>query len=202
MTRIKCCGMFREADIEAVNATQPDMVGFVVEFPKSHRSITKQRLAELAPLVAEGIERVGVFVDAPVELVARLADQRLIDIAQLHGHEDEAYIASLRAAALGLRIIRAFKVRTSEDVARAEASSADLVLLDNGQGTGERFDWSLVQHVGRDFILAGGLTPENVTGAIAATHPWAVDLSSGLETDRLKDPAKIEAAVDAVRRNA
>ena len=197
--RIKCCGMFREEDIAAVNAARPDMVGFVVDFPRSHRSVTPERLAALAPLVDEGICRVGVFVDEPVETVAALAGEGLIDVAQLHGHEDEAYIAQLRAAAPALKVIQAFKVRSAEDVARAEASSADMVLLDNGQGTGERFDWTLVRSVTRPFMLAGGLTPENVGEAITAVHPWGVDLSSGLETGRLKDAEKIAAAVRAVR---
>lgn len=197
--RIKCCGMIREEDISAVNAARPDMVGFVVDFPRSHRSVLPERLAELVMLVDEGICRVGVFVDEPVETVADLAASGLIDMAQLHGHEDGDYVAELRRAVPGMRIIQAFKVRSGEDIERAEASSADMVLLDNGQGTGERFDWTLVRSVTRPFMLAGGLTPENVGEAITAVHPWGVDLSSGLETGRLKDAEKIAAAVRAVR---
>ena len=134
MTRVKCCGMFRDEDVAAVNAARPDMVGFVVEFPKSHRSVAERELARLSAQVAPGITRVGVFVDAPIELIGRLAALRVIDAAQLHGHEDAAYVARLRAAAPALALIQAFRVRAAEDVAAAEASPADLVLLDNGQG--------------------------------------------------------------------
>ena len=197
-TRVKLCGMFRPEDIEAVNDIRPDYVGFVVDFPRSYRSVPAEELPALALRVAQGITRVGVFVDEPVEVVARLFAQGAIDVAQLHGHEDEAYIARLRAAC-AVPIVQAFRIREPSDVARAEASTANLVLLDNGQGTGETFDWSLVQQVRRPFVLAGGLSASNVATAIEATHPWAVDMSSGIETGGLKDPAKMRAAVLAVR---
>lgn len=197
-TRVKLCGMFRQEDVDAVNAARPDYVGFVVDFPRSHRSVAADDLPALSMRVASGIRRVGVFVDEPVDKVARLFGEGAIDVAQLHGSEDESYIEALRQAC-DVPIIQAFRVRSTADVARAESSSADLVLLDNGQGTGETFDWSLVRGVRRPFVLAGGLTPENLGDAIAATHPWGVDLSSGIETDGLKDPSKMRAAVDAVR---
>lgn len=200
-TRIKLCGMFRPEDVAAVNAFRPDFVGFVVDFPRSHRSVAASDLPILSSQVDKGIKRVGVFVDEPVETVADLYGQGAIDVAQLHGHEDETYIAALRALC-DVPIIQAFRVRTKADVARAEASGADVVLLDNGQGTGEAFDWSLVCDVSRPFILAGGLGPRNVADAIAATRPWGVDMSSGIETDGLKDPAKMVAAIAAVRGGA
>ncbi|MBR3317471.1 MAG: phosphoribosylanthranilate isomerase [Atopobiaceae bacterium] len=197
-TRVKLCGMFRPEDVEAVNDIRPDYVGFVVDFPRSHRSVSAEELPALTSRVAQDITRVGVFVDEPVEVVARLFAQGAIDVAQLHGREDEAYIAQLRAAC-AVPIVQAFRVCKPSDVARAEASTANLVLLDNGQGTGETFDWSLVQQVRRPFVLAGGLSASNVATAIEATHPWAVDMSSGIETGGLKDPAKMRAAVLAVR---
>ncbi|MBR3315537.1 MAG: tryptophan synthase subunit beta [Atopobiaceae bacterium] len=197
-TRVKLCGMMRPEDIEAVNEARPDYVGFVVDFPRSHRSVASEELPALSTLVAPGIQRVGVFVDAPVENVARLFVQGAIDVAQLHGHEDEGYIARLRSAC-GVPIIQAFSIRAASDVACAEASSADLVLLDNGQGTGEAFDWSLVRGVRRPFLLAGGLTAANVAQAMASVHPWGVDMSSGIETDGVKDRKKILAAVRAVQ---
>lgn len=199
-TRVKLCGMFRQEDIEAVNQVRPDFVGFVVDFPRSHRSVTVQQLADLAPRVTQGIKRVGVFVNEPVEVVASLYEQGLIHVAQLHGTEDERYLASLRAAC-PVPTIQAFKVRTAQDVARAQASTANLVLLDNGQGTGKTFDWSLLEGVGRPFMLAGGLGPHNVAEAIAAVSPsvWGVDMSSGIETCGRKDLTKMAAAVAAVR---
>lgn len=199
-TRIKCCGMFRDEDIAAVNEAKPDFCGFIVDFPKSHRNVSPERAAELAAQLDASIVPVGVFVDEDPAVVAQMVRGGAIRAVQLHGHEDEDYLARLRKLLPeGTPVVQAFMVRSAEDVTRAEASPADLVLLDNGQGTGQSFDWSLVRHVARPFVLAGGLTPGNVAQAIHAVHPWAVDLSSGLETDGLKDPDKIKAAVAAVR---
>lgn len=199
-TRIKCCGMFREEDIAAVNEAKPDFCGFIVDFPKSHRNVSPERAAELAAQLDASIVPVGVFVDEDPEVIARMVRAGAIRAVQLHGREDAGYLARLRKLLPeGTPVVQAFKVRDAGDVTHAETSSADLVLLDNGQGTGQSFDWSLVRHVARPFVLAGGLTPGNVAEAIRAVHPWAVDLSSGLETNGLKDPDKIKAAVAAVR---
>ncbi len=195
---VKLCGMFRPEDIEAVNEAKPDLCGFVVDFPKSHRSVPAEALPALSMEVAPDIVRVGVFVDEPVGIVAQLVDDDAIDVVQLHGHEDEDYVSDLREL-VDVAIIQAFRVRSAEDVGSAMSSSADLVLLDNGQGTGEAFDWSLVAGVDRPFLLAGGLGPDNVAQAIRDVRPWGVDMSSSLETDGLKDPNKILAAVAAVR---
>ncbi len=195
--RVKLCGMSREEDIDAVNEAMPDMVGFVTGFPKSHRNVEPARLASLAPCVDERVYRVAVSVNAEVGRVAHNA-RRHVDIVQLHGDEDEDYLAFLRMRSKA-GIIQAFRIRSRADVERALRSSADMVLLDAGQGSGERFDWELVEGVERPFILAGGLTPENVGEAIRSLHPWGVDLSSGLESNRLKDPQKMAAAVAAVR---
>ena len=198
-TRIKLCGMFREADILGVNAVLPDYVGFVIDFPKSKRSLTREQAAELSSQVAEGIIRVGVFVDEPIEYVAELFDAGTIDVAQLHGHEDEGYIGRLREVS-DVRICQAFQVRDTTAIERARMSSADMVLVDAGQGTGHAFDWSLLKGIDRDFILAGGLSPDNVEAAIEQVRPWGVDMSSGIETDGVKDPEKMRAAVAAVRK--
>jgi phosphoribosylanthranilate isomerase len=191
--------MFREADILCVNAVRPDYVGFVIDFPKSKRSLTRERVAQLSSQVDDRIVRVGVFVDEPQEFVAELFDAGTIDVAQLHGHEDEEYIARLRAIT-DVRIWQAFQVRDAAATERARASSADMVVVDAGQGTGRVFDWSLVQGLDRDFILAGGLGPDNVAAAIEQVRPWGVDMSSGIETDGVKDPEKMRAAVAAARK--
>ena len=203
-TLVKLCGMHRPEDVAAANAAGPDLVGFVVDFPRSHRSVPVAVLPALTAGVDPAIARVGVFVDEAPAVVAGLVASEAIDACQLHGHEDEAYLAGLRAelARAGVAkapVIQAFRVRERADVERAEASSADVILLDNGQGTGERFDWSLVTHVARPFILAGGLDPTNVTEAIVVAHPLGVDMSSGVETDGIKDESKMRAAVAAVR---
>ena len=207
--RVKLCGMFRPEDIDALAAmaaagAAPDMVGFIVDFPRSHRSVAPEQLAALTARAAAGAAvapwRVGVFVDKPAAQVARIAAGCGLDLVQLHGHETAADVRALQAAAPGLGIVQAFRVRSAEDVARACESPADMILLDSGQGSGETFDWSLAAAATRPFMLAGGLGPDNVARAIEQVRPWCVDMSSGIETDKLKDPGKMEAAVTAVRR--
>jgi len=197
MTKIKICGLYRPCDIEYVNAAKPDWCGFIINFPKSHRSLTPERVRALRRGLDGAVTPVGVFVDQPVETVAELLNDGTISVAQLHGHEDAAYIAALRAAAPGHPVWKAFKVRGPEDLTAANASPADLVLLDNGRGTGETFDWSLAGGVTRPCLLAGGLTPENIPEAVRRLHPFGLDISSGVETDGKKDCAKILAAVSA-----
>ena len=200
MTRIKICGLFRECDIEAVNKHRPDWCGFIVNFPKSHRSLAPDAVRALRSRLDPGITPVGVFVDQPAESVAAMLNDGTISVAQLHGREDAGYIARLRTLSPGCEIWKAVKVRSQADLSAANASPADLVVLDNGYGTGQTFDWSLAGGVTRPFLLAGGLTPENIPGAIAQLHPYGIDISSGVETEKLKDRNKIEAAIDAARK--
>lgn len=197
MTRIKICGLSRPEDVEAVNEARPDYCGFVVNFPKSRRNVSPERLRALRAMLDGGIVPVGVFVDQPPELVADLQNAGTIAVAQLHGREDEAYVARLRELTGGKPVWKAFRVRTAADVDAARRSTADRVLLDNGTGTGAAFDWTLVRDAGRPWILAGGLTPETIPGAVRALRPWCVDVSSGAETDGRKDRVKILAAVEA-----
>lgn len=197
MTKIKICGLSRLCDIEAANAIKPDYIGFVFA-EKSRRFVTHLQAAALRARLLPEIPAVGVFVDAKIGEIVQLAEQGIIRYAQLHGHEDAAYIAALREAC-SIPIIQAFRVSSREDVCRAVTSPAEQILLDSGAGTGQIFDWSLLQGLDRPFFLAGGLTPENVCDAISAVQPEAVDLSSGVETDGRKDFAKMRAFADAVR---
>lgn len=200
MTRAKICGLSREADIECVNRLLPEYVGFVFA-QKSRRYVSPQRALELREALDGRILAVGVFVNEPIENVASIVRSRAIDLVQLHGSEDEAYIAALREKTAA-PIIKAFKVACREDVEEARRSSAELILLDNGAGgTGESFDWSLVSDVGRPWLLAGGLSPENVREAIEKCAPYGVDVSSGVETDGIKDVLKIERFLSAVRKD-
>ena len=200
MTKIKICGLRRPQDIEAVNAARPDFAGFVVEVPGSRRSVDKRELRELAGRLEEGILSVGVFVNAPPELVAELLEEGTLDLAQLHGQEDEIYMAELRRLT-EKPLIQAFSIQTGQDAEQALESRADYLLLDRGRGgTGQTFDWSLLPEINRPFFLAGGLGEENLERAIRQVRPWAVDLSSSLETDGQKDPEKIRRAVELVRR--
>lgn len=196
---VKLCGMSRTEDVEAANACRPDLVGFVVDFPRSHRNVPVEGLSSLVAELDSSIPAVGVFVDEPVGRVVDAVAAGL-NVVQLHGDEDEAYLVRLREALpQGTPVIQAFRIRTAADVERANASTADLVLLDAGQGSGQAFDWALLAHATRPYLLAGGLGPDNVALAIRGLRPWGVDMSSGIETDRRKDPDKMAAAVAAVR---
>ena len=200
MTRIKICGLSRPCDVAFVNEARPDWCGFIIDFPRSHRSVTPREALALRRQLAPGIVPVGVTVDQPVEAVAALLRDGVVDVAQLHGTEDECYLAALRTLAPGHPLWKAFTLRTPDDLTAALASGADMILLDSSKGTGQTFDWSLLRGVARPFLLAGGLTPENIPRAVRAVHPWGVDLSSGVETDRRKDRDKILAAVAAARK--
>lgn len=197
MTRVKMCGLRRAEDIEAANRLMPEYIGFVFA-PASRRFISLEEAAALRQALSLGIRAVGVFVDEDAETVARLLESGVIDIAQLHGNEDEAYIARLKART-GKPVIRAFRVKNAEDLRAAEASPADMILLDAGAGDGKTFDWSMLSSVSRPYFLAGGLTPENTAEAVKRYHPFAVDVSSGIETDGFKDCNKMRAFMRAVR---
>ena len=197
MTKIKFCGLTRASDIDTANELGPEYIGFVFA-PKSKRYVTPERAAELKRRLAAGIKAVGVFVNDTPCHVADLLETGVIDIAQLHGSEDEEYIGHLRQLT-GKPIIRAFRIKTAEDIAEAEKCTADHVLLDSGAGTGEVFDWKLIKHMKRPYFLAGGLSPDNVENAVEQLTPYAVDVSSGIETDGVKDKVKMAAFAAAVR---
>ena len=197
MTRVKMCGLRRAEDIEAANRLMPEYIGFVFA-PASRRYIAPEEAAALRQRLRPGIRAVGVFVDAKESAAARLLAEGVIDIAQLHGNEDEAYITRLKART-GKPVIRAFRVKNAEDLRAAEASPADMILLDAGAGDGKTFDWSMLSSVSRPYFLAGGLTPENTAEAVKRYHPFAVDVSSGIETDGFKDCNKMRAFMRAVR---
>ena len=200
MTKIKMCGLSRPCDIAAANAIRPEYIGFVF-YPKSKRNVTPEQAAQLKKRLSPAIQAVGVFVDAAPEAVSALLRQGVIDMAQLHGHEDEAYLASLRQLT-DKPLLQAFRIAEADDVTRAMQSSADMVLLDAGMGSGEGFDWTLVRKIDRPYFLAGGLDADNVTAAIRQLRPYAVDVSSGIETDGQKDKEKMAAFATAVRKEA
>lgn len=201
MTKIKICGLYQPEDIQYVNQARPDWCGFIINFPRSHRSLTPNQVRELRRELADAVPPVGVFVDQPVDTVAALINDGTVSIAQFHGQEDAAYIAALRSAAPGHPVWKAYKVRSPEDLAVANRSTADLIILDNGYGTGETFDWSLAESVTRPYLLAGGLIPENIPDAVRRLHPYGLDISSGVETEKQKDFDKIQAAVAVARKD-
>lgn len=198
MTKIKLCGLTRPEDITAANVLEPDFVGFVFA-PKSRRCVTAEQAKALRNRLSPAIQAVGVFVDEEPERVAALLEAGIIDLAQLHGREDEGYLERLRALT-EKPILQAFPIKTPNDLERTQSSSADYILLDSGAGTGTTFDWGLLTSVRRPYFLAGGLGPDNVAQAIRTLHPWGVDVSSGIETGGVKDFHKMAAFAAAVRK--
>lgn len=198
MTKIKLCGLSRPCDIEAANELKPEYIGFVFA-SKSKRYITPEKAKELKQLLDATIKAVGVFVNEEAETIADLLNRSIVDIAQLHGNEDKDYIKQLRKLT-DKPIIKAIRMKSEKDLAAAERCSADYILLDSGAGTGTVFDWKLIQNTSKPYFLAGGLTPDNVENAVNTLHPYAVDVSSGIEIDGLKDQRKMAAFVAAVRK--
>ena len=197
MTKIKLCGLSRPDDILAANELAPDYIGFVF-WRKSRRFVDYDTAIELKKLLDPKIQAVGVFVDEEPDTVNRLLNRNIIDLAQLHGGEDESYINRLRRLT-DKPIIKAFRIKTESDIQSAMNSTADYILLDSGAGTGSMFDWELLRGVNRPYFLAGGLSPDSAALAVRSLHPYGVDVSSGIETDGLKDKIKMTAFVNAVR---
>ncbi len=198
MTEIKLCGLSRPCDIQIANELKPQYIGFVFA-PKSKRYVKPEKARELKQMLAPNIKAVGVFINEKPETIAAFLNNGLIDVAQLHGDESDDYIMQLRKYTDRL-IIKAFRIKTTEDIADAKQSAADYVLLDSGAGTGAVFDWNLIHSIQRPYFLAGGLQSGNVRAAIRTLRPFAVDVSSGIETNGVKDKTKMAAFVAAVRK--
>lgn len=198
MTRVKLCGLSRPCDIKAANKLDPEYIGFVFA-SKSRRYITPEKAEDLKGLLNPNIKAVGVFVNEFPENIACLLNDRIIDMVQLHGSEDETYIRQLRQLT-NKPVIKAFRIRSADDMEAVNCCTADYVLLDSGAGTGTIFDWKLIQDIKRPYFLAGGLGVENVENAVKMLRPFAVDVSSGIETNGIKDYAKMAAFMAAVRK--
>lgn len=191
MTKVKICGLMQPEHIKA--AGQADAVGFV--FAPSKRRVTIEQAAELAKHVPAGVEKIGVFVNESLEEIERTVRQVPLTMVQVHGEESDELIQ-----AISVPVVQAFSVRTAADVAKLNQSIADFVLVDAPGtefrgGSGHVFDWSLLEGASIDhsrLIVAGGLNPENVAVAIDQTKPFMVDVSSGVETEGVKDAMKIE----------
>ena len=197
MTKIKMCGLSRAEDIQAANAIKPDYIGFVFA-EISKRKVSALEASKLKSKLDPAVKAVGVFLDDKLDFVASMLNLGIVDVVQLHGSEDEEYIEKVRKIT-NKPIIKAFIIRSEEDVKRAERSTADYILLDGGKGEGRAFDWSLLKEIKRPYFLAGGLNPNNVGDAVKALKPFAVDVSTGIETDGVKDREKMTAFANTVR---
>lgn len=218
MLKIKFCGLFRECDIDYANALKPDFVGFIfVEHSK--RFVDFATAKALKSRLDSGVKAVGVFVDSPVERIIEALSEGIIDAVQLHGNENSAYISALKErmqsdlGAISL-IIKAINISDSHSLAQSfeiqAKCGADFILLDSpNAGSGKAFDWNaLAQSLAKSqnftrafqsrFLLAGGINVENIQSAIAL-KPFCIDISSGIETNGLKDFAKMQTIINAIR---
>ena len=198
MTKIKFCGLTRPCDIEAANEIKPDYIGFVFA-PKSKRRVSYKQAVDLKNLLSKEIKAVGVFLDEDIDQVISLLNLGIIDAAQLHGSESAEYIKRLQKET-GKPVIKAFQIRGAADVSAAENTIADYIILDAGTGEGKTFDWELIKEFKKPYFLAGGLNPGNVNDAMRQLHPYALDVSTGIETDGLKDKKKMAEFAAAVRK--
>lgn len=197
---VKICGLRTERDVDTAVEAGADAIGFV--FSDSPRRITPAAAARLVARVPENVLTVGVFRRESLEYVRSAAVGSGIGAVQLHGPEDRAYYDELSGG--GWTLIRA--AAFGDTVPRCGELGEDMLLLDAPvPGSGIAWDWSSKQvaAAGERWLLAGGLTPENVREAVDVTRPWGVDVSSGVEASRgVKDPALIKAFVEAARARA
>jgi len=197
LVKVKICGLSRLADIHAVNEEKPEYIGFV--FAESRRNVSPRLASDLRKKLSPGIIPVGVFVDETIENIVSLAWGGVIDVIQLHGSEDEEYIVKLKTMT-GRPVIKAVAIMNEGDAQKWAKTSADYLLLDGKiGGRGQRFDWDLIGKIDKPFFLAGGLNLKNIGTALEKVKPFAVDVSSGVETDGVKDHAKIREFIRMVR---
>lgn len=204
-TKIKFCGITSVDDADLAVSLGAWAVGMIL-WPGSPRAVSLQRAALLGQRLKRRAEAVGVFVNATLDEVVGAADAAELTIVQLHGDEGPAFCAEA-ARRTGCKVIKAMRVRSGADIQALSAYHTDFHLLDSYVpgivgGTGESFEWGLATQRRRPappLILSGGLTPENVGDAIAAVHPYAVDVSSGVErAPGQKDAAAMRAFAAAV----
>lgn len=198
MVKIKICGIKRIEDIKIVNRYKPDYIGFV--FADSKRKVSHETAKMLRDNLDCDIVPVGVFVDSTIDEIIKIFDEGTIDIAQLHGNENEDFISLLKEKTGNqLKIINAIEMSENINLDEYCNSKADYLLLDSGKGSGKTFDWNLIKSdLKKDFFLAGGLSSSNISDAIGEIKPYAVDLSSSLETDGFKDENKIKEIMEVI----
>lgn len=199
--KLKICGLKRPADAEYLNEFQPDFAGFV--FAGTKRKIDFETAKSLRKILNPEIQTVGVFVNEDIGFIRKLADEQVISFVQLHGDEDDTYIGKLREVC-SLPIIKAQRIASREDI---KPYSSDYYLFDTKRageygGTGESFGWNVLSDVGKPFFLAGGINLGNLDEALKVAtekNAFALDISSGVETDGFKDKLKIQETVRRVR---
>lgn len=208
--KVKMCGISKIETISAVVEAKPDYMGLV--FAPSKRQVTVEQAEILVEELhkqcinhydTKVVKTVGVFVNETLDNLVRIADTANLDAVQLHGDEDEAFIQSLKERT-NVEVWKAVQIRSAADVEKWIDSSADMLLFDayhkdERGGTGEVFDWSSLDAFERPFMLAGGIDSTNVARAIRTVRPYGIDISSGIETNGVKDDEKITAFTKIVK---
>ena len=208
--KVKMCGISKVETIPAVVEAKPDYMGLV--FAPSKRQVTVDQAKILVEELhkqcinhydTKVVKTVGVFVNETLDNLVRIADTANLDAVQLHGDEDEAFIQSLKERT-NVEVWKAIQIRTAADTEKWIDSSADMLLFDayhkdERGGTGEVFDWSSLDAFERPFMLAGGIDSTNVARAIRTVRPYGIDISSGIETNGVKDDEKITAFTKIVK---
>lgn len=208
--KVKMCGISKVETIPAIVDAKPDYMGLV--FAPSKRQVTVEQAKILVEELhkqyavrynSETIKTVGVFVNETVENLLKIAEEVKLDVIQLHGDEDESFIQILKEQS-NVEVWKAVQVRSAADAEKWIDSSADMLLFDayhkdERGGTGEVFDWSSLDEFERPFMLAGGIDSTNVARAIRTVRPYGIDISSGIETEGVKDDEKMKAFTNIVR---
>jgi indole-3-glycerol phosphate synthase/phosphoribosylanthranilate isomerase/anthranilate synthase/indole-3-glycerol phosphate synthase/phosphoribosylanthranilate isomerase len=209
-TQVKICGLRNARSIDTASEAGTDMLGFIFYKP-SHRYIAPRDVPSLLaacerfvhpPAKTSAPDLVGVFVNEDVEFINETAEEAGVQFVQLHGDETPEFCQRIHRP-----VIKALSISSTADLERLKAYQqvAWRLLLDTPTpqwgGTGNTHDWELARLAAKEtqIVLAGGLTPDNVSAAIQQIHPWGVDVSSGVETDKQKDPDKIRTFIQAVR---
>jgi phosphoribosylanthranilate isomerase len=208
VTRVKICGITRPQDAELAASLGAWAIGFIL-WPGSKRHADPAVAAGISRALQRRVERVGVFVNQPLDEIAGLVDALGLSYVQLHGDEGPSFCTAV-AQRTGARVIKAMRIAHAADLRDLDRFHTDLHLLDTAVkgfvgGSGQSWDWGLAaqRRSKIPFLLSGGLTPENVAEGIAAVHPWGVDVASGVEsTPGVKDPDKLQAFFDAANGDA
>lgn len=205
--KIKTCGLFREEDINYANELKPDYIGFV--FAESKRKVGVEKAYNLKNKLDKEIKSVGVFVNDNLDFILNLIREKIIDIIQLHGNEDNDFLDNLKTKT-NAKIIKFIPVENADSILNSLNIFSDFILLDNLKGgVGKTFNWNYLKEAfelnkkfievfNKKYFLAGGLSKENINEALRF-NPYCVDLSGGLETNGIKDFEKMKYIINITK---
>ena len=201
--KIKMCGLRRPDDIIYANECLPDYIGFV--FAESRRKVSGREAKKLGEQLDPSIKKVGVFVNEPLRSLISISEEAGLDIIQLHGDEGEEYIKEVKHET-GKELWKAVRVRMVKDIQEAQRLPADKLLLDSFLeesygGTGKVMDFAVLDQadIRKPYFIAGGLTVENLPEILKKAEPYGIDISSGIETEGVKDREKMLKVIQCVR---